>query len=97
MSEKSINIIGSGIGGLTAGNLLAQKGYNVTMFESHSSPGGYTAGFCRNGFYFESGTFSFEASASIFKAMKDIGVFDKISFTKQKIRWFSKYFDSTAD
>ncbi|WP_134218870.1 FAD-dependent oxidoreductase, partial [Pelotomaculum sp. FP] len=74
---KNVIIIGSGIGGLIAGNLLAKKGHKVTIFEAHGMPGGYTAGFYRKGYYFESGTLAFEASASVFKAMKDIGVFDK--------------------
>jgi phytoene dehydrogenase-like protein len=82
---KTIAIIGSGMGGLTAGNLLARKGHTVTIFEAHSSPGGYTAGFRRNGFYFESGTFSFESSDVIFPAMKEIGVFDKVEFVRQKM------------
>ena len=85
MGKKSIIIIGSGIGGLVAGNLLAKKGHKVTIFESHTTPGGYTAGFCRKGYYFESGTLSFEASSSVFKAMKDIGVFNDIEFVKQKM------------
>jgi phytoene dehydrogenase-like protein len=90
MAQKSVIIIGAGLGGLVAGNLLVKKGHKVSIFESHSSPGGYTAGFFRKGFYFESGTLSFETSASVFKAMKDIGVFDKISFVKENIRWLSK-------
>lgn len=94
---KNIIIIGSGIGGLVAGNLLAKKGHKVTIFESHNAPGGYTAGFWRKGFYFESGTLSFESSASVFKAMKDIGVFDKIEFVKQRNRWVSEDFDSITN
>ena len=82
---KKIVIIGSGIGGLTAGNLLAQKGHKVTVFEAHGSPGGYTAGFKRNGFYFESGTLSFESSNLVFPLMKQIGVFDKVEFVRQKM------------
>ena len=97
MPGKSIIIIGSGFGGLVAGNLLTKKGHNVTIFESHSAPGGYTAGFYRKGFYFESGTLSFEASASIFRAMKDIGVLEKITFVRQKIRWLSKKFDMVPE
>jgi len=81
---KKIAIIGSGIGGLTAGNLLARKGHKVTIFEAHSSPGGYTAGFRRQGFYFESGTLSFESSNVVFPLMKEIGVFDKLEFVRQK-------------
>jgi phytoene dehydrogenase-like protein len=91
--RKNVIIIGSGIGGLTAGNLLAQKGHKVTIFEAHNMPGGYTAGFYRKGYYFESGTLSFEASASVFKAMKDIGVFEKINFVRQKMRFVSEEFD----
>ena len=97
MAEKSVIIIGSGMGGLVAGNLLAKRGHPVTIFESHSSPGGYTAGFHRKGFYFESGTFSFEASASIFESMRDIGVFDRVSFVRLRGRWVSEAFDSIVD
>jgi phytoene dehydrogenase-like protein len=94
---KDVVIIGSGIGGLIAGNLLAKKGHQVTIFEAHSMPGGYTAGFYRKGYYFESGTLSFEASASVFKAMKDIEVFEKIDFVKQRIRFVSEDFDRTPE
>jgi phytoene dehydrogenase-like protein len=80
---KQIVIIGSGLGGLTAGNLLARKGHKVTIFEAQSSPGGYTAGFRRQGYYFESGTLSFESSALVFKVMKKIGVYDQIEFVRQ--------------
>ncbi len=94
---KKIIIIGSGIGGLTAGNLLAQQGHQVKIFESHNAPGGYIAGFRRKGFYFESGTLSFESSNMIFKVMERIGVRDKIEFVEQKSRWMSRDFDGTPD
>ena len=94
---KKVIIIGSGIGGLIAGNLLAKKGHKVTIFESHSMPGGYTAGFYRKGYYFESGTLSFEASASVFKAMQDIGVLESIDFVKQRMRFVSEDFDGTPE
>jgi len=94
---SKIAIIGSGIGGLTAGNLLARKGHTVTIFESHRTPGGYTAGFKRRGFYFESGTLSFESSKMIFKAMKDIGVLDKIDFVRQETRFISEDFDCNTE
>lgn len=94
---KQVIIIGSGIGGLMAGNLLAKKGHKVTLFEAHSMPGGYTAGFYRKGYYFESGTVAFEDSASVFKAMKDIGVFEKIDFVRQRLRVVSENFDGTPE
>lgn len=94
---KNVIIIGSGIGGLIAGNLLAQKGHKVTLFEAHSMPGGYTAGFYRKGYYFESGTLSFEDSPSVFKAMKDIGVFEKIEFVRQRMRFVWEEFDAIPE
>ncbi|SDF50959.1 phytoene desaturase family protein [Sporomusa acidovorans] len=94
---KNIIIIGSGIGSLIAGNLIAKKGHKVTIFESHSMPGGYTAGFCRKGYYFESGTVSFEASATVFKAMQDIGVFEKLDFVQHRVRLVSEYYDGTPE
>ncbi|MDI6740056.1 MAG: NAD(P)-binding protein [Candidatus Edwardsbacteria bacterium] len=42
---SKIIIIGAGLGGLTAGNLLVKKCHEVTIFEAHSAPGGYVAGF----------------------------------------------------
>ena len=95
---KKIVIIGAGIGGLTAGNLLAKKGHQVTLFEAHSTPGGYIAGFSRRGYYFESGTLSFESSSQVFHVMKKIGVYDKINFVKKEpFRFVSDEFDSTIN
>jgi phytoene dehydrogenase-like protein len=92
-----IAIIGSGMGGLCAGNLLARKGHKVTVFEAHSTAGGYTAGFRKKGFYFESGTLSFESSAGVFKAMKEIGVYDRIRFAPQKMELRSEKFDAVPE
>ena len=48
-------IIGSGIGGLTAGALLARYGKKVLVCESHTIPGGAAHSFSRRGFHFDSG------------------------------------------
>jgi phytoene dehydrogenase-like protein len=76
-----------------AGNLLAKKGHKVAVFESHSTPGGYTAGFRRKGYYFESGTLSFESSRIVFSAMKELGVYDKIPFVRQHSRFLTNTLD----
>ncbi|MDR9402908.1 MAG: NAD(P)/FAD-dependent oxidoreductase [Halothece sp. Uz-M2-17] len=55
MTSQDIIIIGSGIGGLTAGGLLAYYGHNVLICESHSIPGGAAHSFTRKGFRFDSG------------------------------------------
>ncbi len=48
-------VIGSGIGGLVAGGLLAHSGKQVLILEGHSLPGGAAQGFSRQGFHFDSG------------------------------------------
>jgi phytoene dehydrogenase-like protein len=90
---KKVAIIGAGLGGLVAGNLLAKKGHKVTIYEAHHTPGGYTGGFRRKGFYFESGTVSLESSPSFFKALEDIGVRDEIHLVRKQDRFLSPYFD----
>jgi all-trans-retinol 13,14-reductase len=48
-------VIGSGIGGLTAGALLARYGKAVLVCESHAIAGGAAHSFHRRGFEFDSG------------------------------------------
>jgi carotene isomerase len=48
-------VIGSGIGGLTTGALLARYGKRVIVCESHAIPGGAAHSFSRQGFHFDSG------------------------------------------
>ncbi|HSM83411.1 MAG TPA: NAD(P)/FAD-dependent oxidoreductase [Nodosilinea sp.] len=54
-NERDVVVIGSGIGGLCCGALLARYGYRVTICESHTIPGGAAHGFERQGFVFDSG------------------------------------------
>jgi phytoene dehydrogenase-like protein len=53
--ETDVIVIGSGIGGLCCGALLARYGFKVTLCESHTIPGGAAHGFERQGFSFDSG------------------------------------------
>jgi len=55
MPDTDVVVIGSGIGGLVAGGLLARYGRSVTICESHSVPGGAAHEFSRQGFRFDSG------------------------------------------
>ncbi|HHP7230052.1 MAG TPA: phytoene desaturase family protein [Xenococcaceae cyanobacterium] len=48
-------IIGSGIGGLCCGALLARYGFEVTVCESHSLAGGAAHSFTHQGYKFDSG------------------------------------------
>ncbi|MGK7913314.1 MAG: phytoene desaturase family protein [Synechococcus sp.] len=54
-ASVDIAIIGSGIGGLCCGALLAKYGYSVAICESHTIPGGAAHSFHRDGFTFDSG------------------------------------------
>lgn len=55
MRSPEMVVIGSGIGGLVAGSLLARYGHSVVVCESHSIPGGAAHSFSRHGFHFDSG------------------------------------------
>jgi all-trans-retinol 13,14-reductase len=55
MTNWDVIIIGSGIGGLTAGALLARYGKQVLICESHTIAGGAAHSFHRQGFCFDSG------------------------------------------
>lgn len=46
-------IIGSGIGGLTCGNLLAKNGMKILIVEQHYKPGGYCTSYQRDGCTFD--------------------------------------------
>ncbi len=48
-----VAVIGAGVGGLVAATLLARAGLEVCVLEAESKPGGYLAGFKRQGFVFD--------------------------------------------
>ena len=48
-----VTVIGAGVGGLVAATLLARAGLEVCVLEAESKPGGYLAGFKRQGFVFD--------------------------------------------
>ncbi|MHA1871885.1 MAG: phytoene desaturase family protein [Promethearchaeota archaeon] len=52
--EYDVIIIGSGMGGLSAGNALIKKGYSVLILEKYVILGGYCTNFQRNKYRFDS-------------------------------------------
>lgn len=48
-------VIGSGLGGLSAAIRLAYNGYDITVFEQNSEPGGKARSIEQNGFRFDTG------------------------------------------
>lgn len=54
-NQSRVIIVGAGIGGLTAGALLARRGYEVLIFDQAIVPGGCASTFKRRGFTFDVG------------------------------------------
>jgi C-3',4' desaturase CrtD len=55
VSGKRVLVIGAGVGGLTAGALLANAGHRVTVVEAQTYPGGCAGTFPYQGYRFEAG------------------------------------------
>lgn len=57
LTKYDVIIIGSGVGGLTAGVTLQTLNpeMKTLILEQHNAPGGYISGFRRKGYYFDSG------------------------------------------
>ncbi len=53
--KQRVVIIGAGISGLATANLLAQKGYHVTVVEQKTTPGGRAGKLEKDGFTFDTG------------------------------------------
>lgn len=53
--KSRVVVVGAGIGGLTAGALLAKKGYEVMIYDQAIVPGGCASTFKRRGFTFDVG------------------------------------------
>ena len=55
MAQKRIAVIGAGLSGLANAAMLAKSGFEVTVIEKHSIPGGVARGIKSNGFHFDLG------------------------------------------
>jgi phytoene dehydrogenase-like protein len=54
VSEKSVIVIGGGISGLCTGVYAAANGYDTTVLEANSEPGGLCTSWTRSGYTFDS-------------------------------------------
>ena len=70
MQTVDVAIIGSGLGGLVAGALLARYGRRVVVCESHTLPGGAAHAFKRRS---EVGTFTFDSGPSFYCGLAEPG------------------------
>jgi prolycopene isomerase len=69
--KYDVLIVGAGIGGLTAGALLARKGLEVLLLEKEKQAGGYVVSFKR-------GDYTFDATGAFIGGCEEGGEFDQI-------------------
>jgi len=77
MSDKSVIIIGAGIGGLSAACYAQMNGYRVRILEMHSAPGGVCTAWRREGYTLDGCIHNLAGTSpnSVFHAMwRDLGV-----------------------
>ncbi len=71
MNNQSVIVLGGGIAGLTAGALLAHKGFQVTLLEAHGQIGGCAGTFRR-------GPYVFDVGATQVAGLEDGGIHERI-------------------
>lgn len=101
---KKIIVIGAGIGGLTSAILLAQKGYDVSVFEKNGTVGGKMQELSRSGYRFDTGpsllTMPFLLEKVFSLCDKQMGDYLKVKRIEPICRYFysdGKIFDNYSD
>lgn len=83
-NQKKVIIIGSGLGGLSTGVILAKNGYKVTVLEQGVQPGGCLQCFMRKGVKFETGMHFIGSAAqgqTLSKLMKYLEIYDEVKLS----------------
>lgn len=86
-ASYDVIVIGAGMAGLIAAGYLARGGARVCVLESNHQPGGLMAGIWRKGFYFDVGDQSFESGNILFPLLKQLGVYDDLTFLRAWYRF----------
>ncbi|MBS4012511.1 MAG: NAD(P)/FAD-dependent oxidoreductase [Bacteroidetes bacterium] len=93
--KYDVVIIGSGIGGLLCGLILAKSRYSVCILEKHHQIGGNIQTFKRKGCTFTTGMHyvgSLEEGEILNKVFKYLGIIDKIKVRKLDEKCFEKIY-----
>ncbi len=89
---KSISIIGSGLGGLSAAIRLAHAGYDVTVYEKNPTPGGKARSITQNGYRFDTGPSLITMPFVIKELFESVGENPADWLTLNKLDNLCKYF-----
>ena len=93
-----IIIIGSGLGGLTAGAKLSREGKKVLLIEQHDRPGGYATTFKRGDFILEVGLHEMHGPSPEdikTRIFNDLEVFKNVEFIK--LHEFYRFINNNYD
>lgn len=87
MNEYDIIIIGSGMGGLVCGNLLAKEGYNVCVLEKNKQLGGCLQTFARDKVVFDSSVHyigGLDKGQNLYQLFRYLGLMEKLKLQRVK-------------
>lgn len=85
MKKFDVVIIGSGLGGLACGTILAKEGFKVCILEKNNQIGGTLQTFVRDRVIFDSGVHyvgGLEKGQNLYKLFKYLGIMDKLKLKK---------------
>src|SRR5580704_8203418 len=72
--SQHVIVIGAGLSGLACAHRLNQLGAEVTVLESADRPGGLLGTIRKDGFLFESGPQSFQATEVLVDLIRELGI-----------------------
>lgn len=85
MQKYDVIIIGSGLGGLACGTILAKEGYKVCILEKNKQIGGTLQTFVRDRVIFDSGVHyvgGLDKGQNLYTLFKYLGIMDKLKLRK---------------
>ena len=85
MQQYDVVIIGSGLGGLACGTILAKEGYNVCVLEKNKQIGGMLQTFAREKVIFDTGVHyvgGLNEGQNLYQFFKYFGIMDKLKLRK---------------